>query len=634
MALVNELGEFSVGPPLGTLSEEVLWAYWDGHRIGPLERSGSSELEVLSAPTPQERVLYRRYGRAASEGVRVALSLRREVGPPAVTLSVESEAVTEGADAVFELSLDRAPGTALEVAVEVMSEGEVLADEVPVSVTVEAGSTAATLALPTVDDTVVEGAGSLKVTLLPDDGYALGETVSATVSVEDDDVAEYALTVTPAELAEGQTAAVRAKLSNGVTYAEAVSLELSVTGEVTAPDYTLESTSLELAAGESAVSTTLTALADELDEAPEAARIALSLDGAEVAATVLSIRDASADAALSRLELSDVDLGGFDPETTAYTATVTGEVSTTTVTAEPADAKAAVEIADASGSTLGTERTSTLATGDNEIAATVTAEDGVTERRYAVTVTREAGSAWGARLPERDVSLAGVNEPTGVWSDGATLWVSNWEGIQAYVLADGTRLPERDVSGEADLSSLWSDGATLWQSDQAGAVRAYRLSDGARTPAADLSSELLLETGNAAPSGLWSDAAGLRVLDLSDGVVYGYGADGARAPELDLNLRQDFSGFSWGLWSDGATVLVTWYGDGRLRGYRLSDGAPLPERDIDLGTHGNDDPRDLWSDGETLWVVDGADGKLYAYAVPGLERPVSSGLPPVVSERK
>ena len=320
------------------------------------------------------------------------------------------------------------------------------------------------------------------------------------------------------------------------------------------------------------------------------------------------------------LELSDVDLGGFDPETTGvHGNSDRRRCRRQLVTAEPADAKAAVEIADASGSTLGTERTSTLATGDNEIAATVTAEDGVTERRYAVTVTREAGSAWGARLPERDVSLAGVNEPTGVWSDGATLWVSNWEDIQAYVLADGTRLPERDVSGQADLSSLWSDGATLWQSDQAGAVRAYRLSDGARTPAADLSSELLLETGNAAPSGLWSDAAGLRVLDLSDGVVYGYGADGARAPELDLNLRQDFSGFSWGLWSDGATVLVTWYGDGRLRGYRLSDGAPLPERDIDLGTHGNDDPRDLWSDGETLWVVDGTDAKLYAYAVPGLE---------------
>ena len=556
-------------------------------------------------------------------------------GPPdpVVTVAADRSPVQEGSAATFTASLDKAAIGALSVVVTVTETGAMLSGTTPTTFAFVDGDRTGTLTLATVDDAVIESDSLVTVTLLAGDGYALGETVSATVSVEDDDVAEYALTVTPAELAEGQTATVRAELSNGVTYAEAVSLELSVTGEVTAADYALDSALPELAAGESAVSTTLTALADELDEAPEAARIALSLDGAEVAATALSIREASADAALSVLQLSDVDLGGFDPETTSYAATVTAEVSTTTVTAEPADANAAVEIVDASGSTLGTERTSTLATGDNEIAATVTAEDGVTERRYAVTVTREAGSAWGARLPERDVSLAGVNEPTGVWSDGATLWVSNWEGIQAYVLADGTRLPERDVSGQADLSSLWSDGATLWQSDQAGAVRAYRLSDGARTPAADLSSELLLETGNAAPSGLWSDAAGLRVLDLSDGVVYGYGADGARAPDLDLNLRQDFSGFSWGLWSDGATVLVTWYGDGRLRGYRLSDGTPLPERDIDLGTHGNDDPRDLWSDGETLWVVDGTDGKLYAYAVPGLERAVSSGLPPAVSER-
>ena len=484
VALVNELGEFSVGPPLGTLSEEVLWAYWDGHRIGPLVRSGSSELEVLAAPTPQPQAAYRRYGRAESEGVRVALSLRREVVPLAVTLSVESETVTEGSPAVFELSLDRAPGTALEVSVEVTWEGDVLADAVPASVTVEAGSTSATLALATDDDAVVEDDGLLTVTLLAGDGYTLGETVSATVAVEDDDVAQYALTVSPAELAEGQTTAVRAELSNGVTYAEAVSLELSVTGEVTAADYALDSALPELAAGESAVATTLTALADAEDEAVETAQLVLSLDGAEVTTTALSIREASSDAALSVLELSDVDLGGFDPETTAYTATVPGEVSTTTVTAEPGDANAGVEIADASGSTLGTERTSTLATGDNEIVATVTAEDGVTERRYAVTVTREASSGWGARVPDRDVSLSDVVDPTGVWSDGATLWVSDWDRILAYALVDGTRLPSRDVSGLSELQSgLWSDGATLWQSDQAGAVRAYRLSDGARTPA-------------------------------------------------------------------------------------------------------------------------------------------------------
>ena len=620
VALVNELGEFSVGPPLGTLSEEVLWAYWDGHRIGPLVRSGSSELEVLSAPTPQERVLYRRYGRAESEGVRVALSLRREVGPPAVTLSVPTESVAEGADAVFELSLDRAPGTALEVSVEVTADGEVLADAIPVSVTMEAGSTAATLALPTVDDTVVEGDGSLTVTLLPGEGYALGETVSATVAVEDDDVAQYALTVMPAELVEGASAAVDAAISNGVTHAVPVSLELSVAGEVTAADYALESALLELAAGERAVSTTLMALADDEDEALETAQLALLLDGAEVATTALSIREASSDAALSRLDLSDVDLGGFDPETTSYTATVMAEVSTTLVTAEPADANAAVEIADASGSTLGTERTSTLATGDNEIAATVTAEDGVTERTYAVTVTREAGSGWGARVPERDVSLSDVVDPTGVWSDGATLWVSDWDRILAYALVDGRRLPSRDVSGLSELQSgLWSDGATLWQSDQAGAVRAFRLSDGARTPDADLPAELLVETGNGAPAGMWSDAAGLRVVDLSDGVVYGYGADGARASALDLDLRQGSSSFPWGLWSDGATVLVTWFREGTLSAFRLSDGVRLPDRDIELAVHGNDDPRDVWSDGETLWVVDGLDRKLYAYAVPGLE---------------
>ena len=110
------------------------------------------------------------------------------------------------------------------------------------------------------------------------------------------------------------------------------------------------------------------------------------------------------------------------------------------------------------------------------------------------------------------------------------------------------------------------------------------------------------------------------MVDLSDGRVYAYGADGARAEEYEFELRTEDvgTGWWWGLWSDGETVLTSWYGRGRLLAYRLSNGSRLPARDIDAGAAGNDDPRDLWSDGETLWVVDGVDAKLYAYAAPGL----------------
>ena len=591
VALVGDLGGFGIGPPPAGLADEEVWAYWDGHRIGPLTPE-SSVVDVLSAQTPQPRAEYRRYGDGSSEGVRVALSIRRAAPPLTATLSAVSASVAEGADAAFEVLLDRAPGGDVEVAVSVESEGGVLAGAAPSAVTVPAGSTVASLALATDDDSVVEGDGTVTATLLAGEGYELGETVSATVAVADDDAAEWTLAARPSELVEGGTATLEAEVASGVTYADDRTLEVSVTGDLSASDYALGSASLELAAGGSAVSTTLAAVADgEAEDGAEAARVSLSSDGAEVASALVSIRDASSDAALSRLELSGADLGPFDPDATAYAATVAASVSSTTVTAEPADANAAVEIADANGSTAGTERTSTLSPGANAIAATVTAEDGETARTYAVTVTREAGSAWGERLPSRDV-------------------------------ADLSELP----------SGLWSDGTTLWHSDQAGAVRAFRLSDGTRTPAADLPAEALAAAGNGAPAGLWSDAAGLRVVDLSDGRLYGYGPDGGPAPGLGLDLRplrDDNDGFPWGLWSDGSTALVTWFGQGTLNAFRLSDGAPLPDRDIDLGAHGNDDPRDLWSDGGTLWVADGLDGKLYAYAVPGLERPASSGLLPV-----
>ena len=53
-------------------------------------------------------------------------------------------------------------------------------------------------------------------------------------------------------------------------------------------------------------------------------------------------------------------------------------------------------IADSDGSTQGTSRTVSLATGDNEITVTVTAEDEATTKVYTITVTRaEPDVDWG-----------------------------------------------------------------------------------------------------------------------------------------------------------------------------------------------------------------------------------------------
>ena len=100
-----------------------------------------------------------------------------------------------------------------------------------------------------------------------------------------------------------------------------------------------------------------------------------------------AISPLSNDAHLVALTLSGVDIGTFDPETTAYAARVGGDVAATTVTATPRDGGATVAIAIGDDAAEGTERAVSLETGDNDLRITVTAEDG-NARVYDVSVHR------------------------------------------------------------------------------------------------------------------------------------------------------------------------------------------------------------------------------------------------------
>ena len=196
-------------------------------------------------------------------------------------------------------------------------------------------------------------------------------------------------------------------------------------------------------------------------------------DGESATATV-SI--ASADAALSTLRLSDVDIGSFYSETMDYSAQVGIDVVATTLEARASDAGASVTVRDGGGSTVGTRRTVTLVGGRNDIQVDVTSHDGRSTRTYLVAVT-QAAVPWGTRLPELDIALDAGGVPTGngsplaQWSDGETVLVSSWaEGtLRAYRLHDGARWPARDIdtraAGVPYPGRLWSDGTTLWVVD-------------------------------------------------------------------------------------------------------------------------------------------------------------------------
>ena len=127
--------------------------------------------------------------------------------------------------------------------------------------------------------------------------------------------------------------------------------------------------------------------------------------------------------------------------------------------------------------------------------------------------TRQDGSGG---TTDREFSLHADNDdPGGIWNDGTTLWVSDYDDnkIYAYTLADGTRVSEttggtttypKDVTLHADNddpNGMWGNGTTLWVADSADdKIYAYTLKTGSR----DTGSEFSLHSENGAAHSIWS----------------------------------------------------------------------------------------------------------------------------------
>ena len=560
------------------------------------------------------------------------VTVTREYTVPTATIAATTSPVSEGTDASFKVSLDKAAKDALTVAVSVSESGEALSGSGS-SVAIAKGETEATLTVGTVDDSVVEEDSTVTAALAAGDGYAVGTAGSAEVVVEDDDTATWNVAAAQGEIEEGGSTAVTVSVANGTTFATDQTVTLTASGTAASEDYALSAKSLTLAAGDVSVSATLTATDDEAEEQDETVTVSASHGGTEIGTATVTIaaNDAalSDDATLSALTLSGVDIGTFDAGTTDYAADVAHDVESTTVTATPNADGASVTISDPQGSTAGTTRTTQLAEGANAIGAAVTAADGETTATYTVAVTRAAADTvtWGERLLGKDIDLSAADRPRGLGSDGETLWAADWDtsGVVAYALADGARREARDFGLGAFLATaLYTDGETLWAADYEGGVYAYRLSDGARLPASDLDAETMAEAGNGRPAGLWSDGETMWVADQSDRHVYAYRlSDGAResGKEFALVVGDVEHMTPFGLWSDGETVLATDWLQGIVRGYALAGGARRSGNDIGADATANDYAAGVWSDGETLWVVDEYEQKAYAYAAPGLRKP-------------
>ena len=296
-----------------------------------------------------------------------------------------------------------------------------------------------------------------------------------------------------------------------------------------------------------------------------------------------------------------------------------------------------------------------IATQDAYI-VTVTADDGQGEMAMVeVTITVTAGpviiitgggggGGGGGPSPsevdfewtvKRDIEeLDGGNDwPTGLWSDGETLWIAeNGQGaddeVYAYDRASGERLSEREFElAETNRAprGFWSDGVTVWVSDS-GRERlfAYRLADGERLA----EREFALAAGNADARGIWSDHETMWVLDGRADRLFVYDFESG---ELLAEYALDSANSDpHGIWSDGVTVWVSDHGAKRLFAYRLpAPGGPAAEdtepqdlervRDEEFGElsqASNNSPRGIWSDGDFMYVADESDDRVYTYNMP------------------
>ncbi len=370
---------------------------------------------------------------------------------------------------IGEFTLSRTGPTAEPLEVQVLFADSRTPTGRPLTVRFRAGQSSVTERVQGGDNRLVEDDLTMTWTLQQGEGYAVSaEQASASLVLEESDVPEFAVTAEPPEIAEGESATVTVAITNGVRFREAQTIDLSVSGTASGSDYTVQPSTLTLRGLETLATATLTATADQEDEAAETVMIETSHGGSAIGSATVTINSVSQDATLSSLSLSGVDIGTFSSAVTAYQASVAHDVETTTVTATASHSGATVAIEP--GATVG------LAEGANRITVTVTAENGTTTKAYTVTVSRAEEpaappvvsiAALAGRVAEGEQAMFRVTR-TGSTSQPLDVQVSVTTSISSRVRTRTMRLEAgSSTSGTGyfaaqDDKVIWEQFTTTW----------------------------------------------------------------------------------------------------------------------------------------------------------------------------
>ena len=223
------------------------------------------------------------------------------------------------------------------------------------------------------------------------------------------------------------------------------------------------------------------------------------------------------------------------------------------------------------------------------------------------TFERDAGNDF-TQLPFADSDNSyGCKVPRGIWSDGTTMWIldTQYATLIAYDMETKTRDSEKDIFDgnlyglhidDNSGQGLWSDGNTIWVVNFNGTVEysssesryytvnrkskllGYNLLTKRRSGSNEFHASLLASAGNHYASGIWSDGTTMWVADVQDRKLYAYNLSTQRR-DSDKDIDLDVSNSSpVGSWSDGITMWVL-DDNKKLYGYHLPPGylaAPMP----------------------------------------------------------
>ena len=341
---------------------------------------------------------------------------------PAVTIAAETGSVTEGANAVFELTRAGVITKALAVTVQVTQSGAFLKAPADYTEAVQAvfnaGSETTTLTAATQGDATDEANGSITATVTTaasDAAYRLGADSSAEVTVEDDDLPKVALVLSPPTIAEQDDTATNERDESVSVVTATVPLAAGTAFTVTvsatpAGGYTLSENrvlTFEANATESTGAVTVTAENNDVDAADKQVTVsgAVSEPDAAVAHApddvTLTITDDDLPTVTLVLAPAAIAENGTVSRVTATVPRAADTAFTVTVSAAAVSPAKAGDFTLSADPVLTFEANATVSTG----AVTVTAENNdVDAADKQVTVSGAVSNAAVANAPE-DVTL-------------------------------------------------------------------------------------------------------------------------------------------------------------------------------------------------------------------------------------